>query len=77
MYVSFLDVGANRLYRFTVSAETVINIRPDVSRPKIIDVARFRPPKVLSVEGICSRCRREMPADYRYCVECGTALRAS
>jgi hypothetical protein len=77
MYVSFLDVGANRLYRFTVSAETVINIRPDVSRPKIVSVARFRPPKVLSVDRICGGCRHEMSPDYKYCVECGAMLHAS
>jgi hypothetical protein len=77
MYVSFLDVGANKLYRFSVSAETVINIRPDGSRPKIVDVNRFRPPKVLSVNRVCSGCGQEMSSDYVYCVECGTELRWS
>ena len=74
MYISFLDVRANRLYRFDVGTETVINIRPDSSRPRIVDVAQFRAPKVVSIDRHCSGCQLEMPQDYRFCVQCGTEL---
>jgi hypothetical protein len=77
MHISFFDVRTNRMYKFDVGPETVINIRPDWSRPRIVDVAQFRLPRVISVNKVCPACRLEMPPDYAFCVQCGAGLAGS